>query len=527
MTKTENHIIKLPDDVINKISAGEVINRPSSVLKELLENSIDAEANSIEVYLEEGGKKLISVVDNGKGIAPNELALAVQRHTTSKILSFEEIYNINSYGFRGEALHSISAISKFSIVSRKKDYPLGKEIYIEGGKIISLVDTGSSLGTKVKVKDLFFNIPVRRKFLKSSSVEFKHSLDIFLKYALIYPNKHFKLYRDGKLYLNLEPSSLEDRLVDIFPKLKGKLIKVSSEREIGKVKGYLALDESYKKTGFIYVNRRPVKNRELQKFIRELIGEKFYLLFIEIPSYFADFNIHPTKEEVKFKKDKPIYDLIRESLRNVETFDKKENRYILAQEVATFQKDKTSPKLKFLGQIEETFLIVYLDGDLYVIDQHILSERINFELLYREFLRNGKIDTKRLRKKSKLDLSYIELEKLNSILNELKSLGFEFSINDKEIYLTGIPFYLNVKDAKKILLDIIHSDDVILPLEKIIGEIACKKSVKSGDILSNTEAQILLENWLKTDNPNLCPHGRPIYYKVSINEVKRILGRFK
>ena len=528
MIKTDNNIKKLPEDVINKISAGEVINRPSSVLKELIENSIDAGADLIEVYLEEGGKKLISVVDNGKGIAPDELALAVERHTTSKISSFEEIYNINSYGFRGEALYSISSVSKFSIISRKKEFPLGKEIYIEGGKVLSLVDTGSNIGTKVKVKDLFFNVPVRKKFLKSSNVEFKHSLDIFLKYSLIHPDKHFKLYKDGKLYLDLEPTDLKGRLLDIFPKLKNKLVEISAETEVGKVYGYIALDESYKKSGYIYVNNRPVKNYQLQKFIRELIGVKFYLLFIDIPPYLADFNIHPTKEEVKFRKDKPVFDLIREGFRNVKTFKgkEKEDNYLLAQNTVSFEKDTVLPKLEFLGQIEETFLIVYLDGDLYVIDQHILSERINFELLYREFLKNGKINSKKLSRKSKLELSPVEFEKLKSISKDLRNLGFNFVFNNREVYLTEIPLYLSLKEAKKILSEILHSEDIILPIEKIIGEIACGKSVKSGDILSEVEAKILLETWLKTDNPNLCPHGRPIYYKLSMNEVKKILGRF-
>ncbi|RUM58639.1 MAG: DNA mismatch repair endonuclease MutL [Persephonella sp.] len=528
MLKTESKIKRLSEDVINKISAGEVINRPASVLKELIENSIDAGANLIEVYLEDGGKRVIQVIDDGEGIAPDELTLAVQKHTTNKIFSFEDIYSINSYGFRGEALHSISSVSKFSIISRKKEFSLGKEIYIEGGKVISLIDTGSSIGTKVKVKDLFFNIPVRKKFLKSSNVEFKHSLDIFLKYALIYPDKHFKLYKDGKIYLDIEPTTLENRLIDIFPKLKGKLIKVSAETEIGRAYGFLALDESYKKSGFIYVNRRPIKNRELQRFIKEVIGEKFYILFLELPPYFVDFNIHPTKEEVKFKKDKPVYELVRETFRYIKTFKKEDRKSIeiLAQDTVKFKRDVVSPKIKFLGQIEETFLVIYLDGDLYILDQHIVSERINFELLYREFLKNGRLTSKKLNRKSKVELSYLEIEKLKSISDELKNLGFNFITVNKNIYLTEIPSYLTLKETKKILLDILHSDDTVLPIEKVIGKIACSKSVKAGDILSDIEAQILLENWLKTDNPNLCPHGRPIYYKLPLKEVKKILGRF-
>ncbi|RUM59150.1 MAG: DNA mismatch repair endonuclease MutL [Persephonella sp.] len=524
MIKTATKIKKLPEEVINKISAGEVINRPASVLKELIENSIDANASVIEVFLEEGGKRNITVIDNGEGIEPDELTLAVQRHTTSKINSFEDIYSIYSYGFRGEALHSISSVSKFSIISRKREYPLGKELYIEGGKIVSLTDTGSPIGTKVKVKDLFFNIPVRHKFLKSSKVEFKHSLDIFLKYSLAYPNISFKLFKDGKIYLNLEKSNLKNRIQSIYPQLKERLVKVFYENELGKIYGFLAIDESYKKSGFVYINNRPIKNKEIFKFIKGLIGEKFFCLFIELPSYYVDFNIHPSKEEVKFKKDKPVYELIREGLRNIQTFSLKKS-YRLAQPTLQFKTDKIKPKIKFLGQLEDTFLLVYLDGDLYILDQHIVSERINFEILYREYIKNSHIKSKKLKRKVKLDISILELEKLKYIEKDLERLGFKFENKDEKLFLLEIPFYINTKEAKDILLDILNSEDITLPIEKIIGEIACSKSVKAGDILSNTEAQIILENWIRTDNPNLCPHGRPIYYKLSLNEVKKVLGR--
>jgi len=518
----------LPEEVARKISAGEVINRPSSVLKELIENSIDAEATSIDVSIEDGGKKVIEVVDNGVGIKPDEVVLAVKKHATSKIDDIEDLYNLDFYGFRGEALYSISAVSKFSLISRRAEYPLGKEIYIEGGKILSLTDTGCPIGTKVKVKDLFFNIPARRKFLKSSKVEFSHILDIFLKYAFSHPEKHFKLIKDNKEYLNLEPTRLKNRIEDIYPKLKNRLLDVEAENEVGKIYGFITLDESYKKQGYIYINKRPVKNRELKRVIMSYLGEKFFVLFLDIHSYLVDFNIHPSKEEVKFRKDKPIYELIKQARKQenkrkyiISTRDSQ----VLAQPVAEYKRSIPKSEFKVLGQIEDTFLVVYLDGDIYIVDQHIAHERINYEILYKSYLKNEGIRSKKLTRKIKLKLSPIEMEKLNSKIQDLEKLGFKLNIKNIYLEIEEIPEFLQRKEAKNIFNEILHSDYSLIPIDKILGEMACSKSLKAGELINNEEALILLKNWLETNNPNLCPHGRPIYYKVSLSEIKKVLGR--
>ena len=528
MLKTHRKIKSLSEDIISKIAAGEVINRPSYVLKELIENSIDAGATNIEVHIEEGGKKLIQVIDNGIGIHPEDLVLAVKRYTTSKIEDINDIYNLNSYGFRGEALYSISSVSKFSITSRTKEFDLGKELYIEGGKIISLTDTGSPVGTKIKVKDIFFNLPARRKFLKSSQVEFIHILETFIKYTLIHPDKNFRLIKDNKEYLNLEKSILKERIEDIYPKIRNKLLKINASSDLGNVEGYIALDESYKKTGFLFINSRPIKNRDLVKFIKSIIGEKFFIIFINLPPYFVDFNVHPTKEEVKLKKEKPVFELIKVALTKQENsftdiLNKKiDRKFLLKQEVKGYNSDKV---FKILGQVENTFLVVYFDGEIYLIDQHVAHERINFELLRREYLKDGKLKAKELNLHLKINLTDTELEKLKIISNELKNLGFEFSIKDNTIFLKKIPIYISSKNVKNVILDLIHSLDTKLTIEDLIGEIACAKSIKSGEFLENKEAQAILKNWLATDNPNLCPHGRPIYFKISLDYVKKVLGR--
>lgn len=310
--------------------------------------------------------------------------------------------------------------------------------------------------------------------------------------------------------------------------MKNRLLDINAVSSIGELNGFIALDESYKKTGFIFINNRPIKNRELVKFIKSIIGEKFFILFINLPPFFVDFNIHPTKEEVKLKKEKPVFELIKNALSKQESnftniFNTQNKReFTLKQNVKGYNSDKV---FKVLGQIEDTFLVVYFDGELYLIDQHIAHERINFELLRRVYLKEGKLKSKKLNKNIKLSLTDIEIERLKTISNKLENLGFEFSIKNNTVALKKIPIYISPKDAKGLFLELIHSLDTELTLENLIGEIACAKSIKAGEILKDTEAQAILKNWLATDNPNLCPHGRPIYFKISINDVKKVLGR--
>ncbi|WP_457641491.1 DNA mismatch repair endonuclease MutL [Persephonella sp.] len=515
----------LSEELVSKIAAGEVVERPASVLKELIENSLDAKATQIDIYLEKGGKRLIQVIDNGEGIHPEDMLYAVKRYATSKIFSEEDLYSINSYGFRGEALYSISSVSKFSIVSRPENYPLGKELYIEGGIFKTFSDTGASIGTKVQVKDLFFNLPARQKFLKSERTEFIHCLKVFINYAVLHFDKHFRLVTDGKEYLNLPPTSIEKRISDIFPKISDKLVRFGSENELGEVYGYLVVDERFKREGIIYVNNRPVKNKELIKLMRSVVGEKFYVLFINLPPYFVDHNIHPAKLEVKFKKDVPVFQLVRESIKSMEKpFRKKtEFSYTLAQKVSDYiSSDK---KFEILGQIENTFIVVYFDGDLYLIDQHVVHERINYEILLKDILKNGMLYSKKLEKSINIKISHIEIEKIKENSEILKKAGFSFEIYGDNLKVTAVPSYISENDAVDVIFKIIETEYPVIVIEDIIGEIACKSSMTAGDVLTSEEAKILLKNWLETDNPNLCPHGRPVYYKISIDEVKKIVGR--
>ncbi len=515
----EKRVKKLPEEVIKKIAAGEIVERPANVLKELIENSIDAKATYIEVFIEKGGKKLIQVKDNGEGIYPEDLPEVIKRHTTSKISSIEDMYDLHSYGFRGEALYSISAVSKFSIVSRPKTLQLGKEMYVEGGSIKYISETGSPAGTTVKVRDLFFNVPVRQKFLKSEKTELSRIVEVFIKYALKHTDKSFKLFIDGKERYNLNPSSLEERIRQIFPKIS-ELYRIDYENEIGSIKGYISLNEETGRKGILYINGRPVRNWVLDRVLKSTFGKNFYIVFLELPPYFVDFNVHPSKEEVKFKKDTPVISLIKQSSEYIKTSVKKKE-FSVKQITSKYKKDV---EFKVLGQVENTFIVAYLDGDLYLIDQHVAHERINYHLLKKKYL-TYEIEKKELEKPILEKLSLEDVYKIQSVQETLFSLGYIFEIEEDILRILSIPDFVNEKEGKRLFFEILESYDKKKPVEDILADISCKYSITSGDILNNKEAQQLLKNWLLTDNPNLCPHGRPIYYRVSLDKVRKIVGR--
>jgi len=520
-------IKKLPEEVINKIAAGEIVERPANVLKELIENSLDAGATLIEVYIEKGGKRLISVKDNGEGISGEDIVNAVSRFATSKIRSEEDLFYITTYGFRGEALASISSVSKFRILSRTIDEPIGHELIIEGGKIKSLTEKGSSIGTLVEVRDIFYNVPARAKFLKSERTELVHILDVFTKYVLRHPQKHFKIYIDGKELYNLYPTTLEERLKSIFPqKIINNLTKINYENALGKVEGFISLGNETKKS-YLYINGRPVKSALIQKQIKKLIGNSFYLLFIELPPYFVDHNVHPAKLEVKFRKEAPVVNLVKGALEeNLNPFKTHTVSFqdTLKQETSVYNLDKKG-KFEIIGQVEDTFLIVYYNGELYIIDQHVAHERILYELLLNQYMEKGYIPSQKLIVPVPLKLTPDQLAKLVSFKDRLEKIGYKFDIKEPMVFVQAVPADISISAAEEALKDILETGELYLPVEEIFSMIACKQSITAGDRLNKEKAASLLEMWIKTNNPNLCPHGRPIYYKISLDEIKKAVGR--
>ncbi len=321
-------IIKLlPDHVANQIAAGEVVQRPASVVKELMENSIDAQATEIQLIVKDSGKTLIQVVDNGMGMSGTDARLSFERHATSKIKSAEDLFNLHTKGFRGEALASIAAIAHVDLKTKQEDQELGSRLQIEGSKVISQDVFVTPKGTSISVKNLFFNIPARRNFLKSDAVETRHIIDEFHRIALAHPKIKFSMLHNDSKVFDLPVSNLRKRIVTIFgSKTNEKLVPVSEETEIVKVNGFVIKPEFSKRSRgeqFFFVNDRFVKcpylHHALVSAYEGLIKEGAfpgYFLYLYLDTKSIDINIHPTKTEVKFDNEQAIYAMIRSTVKH-------------------------------------------------------------------------------------------------------------------------------------------------------------------------------------------------------------------
>ena len=317
----------LPDSVANQIAAGEVVQRPASAIKELLENSVDAGATNIKLIVKESGKTLLQVIDNGKGMSETDARMAFERHATSKIQSAEDIFEIKTKGFRGEALASIAAVAQVELKTRQEKEELGSILKIEGSKINSQEFGNTPKGTSIEVKNLFFNIPARRNFLKSNNVELRHIIDEFERVAIPHPSIHFSFFHNGNELFNLQPASLRQRIVNVFgKKFNEKLVPVEEETPILKLSGFIGKPEFSKKTRgeqFFFTNNRFIKNNYLHKAVcaafEGLINEDShpsYFLFLEIDPSKIDVNIHPTKTEIKFEDERAIHTIIRTAVKH-------------------------------------------------------------------------------------------------------------------------------------------------------------------------------------------------------------------
>ncbi len=316
----------LPDNVANQIAAGEVIQRPASAVKELLENAIDAKATQIKLYLKDAGRTLVQVVDNGIGMSPTDARLAFERHATSKIRSADDLFTLHTKGFRGEALASIASIAQVELITCQEGQEVGTSLRIEGNKIIEQVPMVASRGTSIAMKHLFFNVPARRNFLKSDAVEMRHILDEFHRVVLAHPDLQFSLFHNDVEQFALPATTLRKRIVQLFgQRLNEQLIPVEEQTELLKIHGFISKN-SYRKNKtlqFFMVNQRFIKNRYLhhavvsafEGLIKE--GEQpEYFLHLEIDPKHIDINIHPTKTEIKFDNDQAIYALLRSAIKH-------------------------------------------------------------------------------------------------------------------------------------------------------------------------------------------------------------------
>jgi len=327
MISTTDIIQLLPDHVANQIAAGEVVQRPASVVKELIENSVDAGSTDIDLVVKDAGRTLIRVIDNGRGMSVTDLRMAFERHATSKIRTTEDIFNITTKGFRGEALPSIAAVAQIEATTRMEDEDLGTRLIIEGGTVRDQLPAASAVGTSISVKNLFYNVPARRNFLKSNQVELKHIQDEFLRIALAHEHINFRMFHnDSEVYV-LRDSNLKQRIVQIFGrKIESNLVPITEETEVVKISGYIGKPETSKKQRgeqYFFVNHRFIRSNYLHKAVMDAFENLLqpqhvpsYFLYLEIDPSKIDINIHPTKTEIKFEDEYSIYAILRAAVKH-------------------------------------------------------------------------------------------------------------------------------------------------------------------------------------------------------------------
>jgi len=358
----------LPEDVRAKISAGEVIESPLDCVKELLENSLDAGASKIEVELIKGGKRYISVKDDGLGIHPEDLTKVILPFCTSKIERFEDLMSLGTYGFRGEALHAIAQVSRMVISSRFFKEEKGYEMKVEGGKVLSVREKGMAVGTKVEVFDLFYNTPVRQKFLKKEDTERARIVRLIKDYAIAKPEVSFRVVAEGKELLNLPPAKeIKERLQDLY---STNFEEQEAEERAVKLKVFVSLSQKRGELK-LFINSRLVQNRGLLEYIRRQVGNRrIALFFLEVPPFMLDVNVHPKKAEVRLVQEGKVKEFVGEVFQREKAYFP-----VLAQKSSDYA---TEPEL--VGVMDDAILVVKWMDSLYFIDQHLLAERLNYEM---------------------------------------------------------------------------------------------------------------------------------------------------
>ena len=567
----------LSTDLRNKIAAGEVVERPASVVKELVENSLDANATEITIVIEKGGHQLIQVSDNGGGISPDDMNLAVQRYTTNKIETIDDLFNINSLGFRGEALASIASVSEMEMASCINGDG-GFAVSILDGEAGELIPAEPVQGTRIDVRNLFYNTPARKKFLKSRRVEFRQIVAMARRYGLAYPEVAFKLYHDDKEILNIQSESLKERINNLLdPTYSDHLLEVNTVKGDFAISGYvgsLNLVRSRPGEQYIFLNRRFIKHRLLNNAVysayQSLLkrGEyPFYVLNLVQPADQVDVNVHPMKIEVRFKDEWRLYhvlksavaDALRSILDTIPDFSKMETQFpefgnslqqatlsLSAvdtpiqqglQRAKTYM-DRLSEKKSEgeevstgnIWQIHDKYIVSQINSGLVIIDQHVAHERVLFEDALNAF-EKAPLGAQTLLFPETLEFSADEFSVLLDILPNLNKLGFrmqEFGKNT--VMVEAIPSEMVWGNEKTIIRDIMDSylenkKKYSSWQEGLAASYSCHAAVKAGDPLTIQEMQALVNRLFATNHPYYCPHGRPIIVQLSIEELDKRFER--
>ncbi len=562
----------LPPDVASQIAAGEVVERPASVVKELIENALDAGATQITIRCLAAGKKLIEVSDNGQGIPKEDLLLAVHRHATSKIRSVHDLWRIQTLGFRGEALASVASISRLTITSRPESQAVGYRLQVEGGSPPKLEAVGEGVGTTVRVEDLFFNVPARRKFLKSDTTERQRIDAVVTDYGLAFPQVQIQLTQEGRL--SFVTSGNGERR-EILATLLGveeanQLLEVIYEETDFRLVGFispLGLTRSNRREIHFYVNHRPIQDGMLASAVMQayhtllMVGRyPLVWLFLEMDANQVDVNVHPTKAEVRFADPNRLYGLVQHAIRRVlvtgqsihpngelpvwqPPFDSIQPKAMeipqgsvpdgqspQPESLGFTELEQKIPLLRWIGQIANLYIIAEGPDGLYLVDQHAAHERVLFE----RFLRQSEtsISSQKLLQPTIVTLGPAQARLFEEQISLLNRWGFEIvPFGSNTFQVRAIPAILAGIDsaaAVRAVVEDFEEDEEPLRREtekRLIARICKRAAVKAGQSLSAEEQKALLLELENCQSPRTCPHGRPTMIHLSVDLLERQFGR--
>jgi len=572
----------LPIEVSNKIAAGEVVQRPSSVLKELLENSLDANCSKITVIIKNAGKNLIQVIDDGDGMTIKDMHSSFVKHATSKINSIEDVFSISSMGFRGEALAAISSVSMIEMTSSKKPKNEGYFIEMTGGKIINERELSLDKGTSIKVKNIFFNVPARRNFLKSDFVELRHIMNVFHNIAISNHEIEFSFINNDEEVFYLKKESIKKRIISVFgEKIREHLIPIKENTQIANLNGFILKPEFAKKSRsnqFIFVNNRPIKSQ----FINHSISSSFdgllrdgyypgYFLFINIDPLKIDVNVHPNKTEIKFDDDQSLYSIINSAVKhclgiyqispvldfekdssmdisynqintdpkipsievdsefnpfkifNEEDFIKKDSSLELSDSLSyTNEDNKLSSKI---FQIFNKYIVSTSTSSLIIINQNLAHQRI----LYEDFLKSifeSSSESQKLVFPIEITLTKSQLILFKKITTEFDSLGFVYDLSNTLLSISSVPTQLINNSIEEIIEDILDDENIFDKSKNFsYSDFFAKKlskssSIKTGQSLNSNEQEFLVNQLFSCKEPNLSPDNKQIFITLNKNDIE-------
>ena len=570
----------LPTEVSNKIAAGEVVQRPSSVLKELLENSVDANSSKITIIVKNAGKNLIQVIDDGDGMSRRDMHSSFVKHATSKINKIDDVFSISSMGFRGEALAAISSVSMIEMTSSKADENDGYFIEINGGEIINENELNVDKGTSIKVKNIFFNVPARRNFLKSDFVELRHIMHVFHNIAISHHGIEFSFINNGEEIFYLKKESLKKRIISIFgEKIREHLVPIDEKTQIANLTGFILKPEYAKKsrsTQYIFVNNRSIKsqfiNHSIFSSFEGLLRDGFYpgyFLFITMDPVKIDVNVHPNKTEIKFDDDQHLYSIINSSVKHclgiyqvtpVLDFEKDSSMDISYNHVNSdpktptievdsefnpfkvfneenFMKKNSDIELKNtqsdiidnstskIFQIFNKYIVSTSTSSLIIINQNLAHQRI----LYEDFLKSifeSSSKSQKLLIPFEITLSISQLILFKKIITEFSSLGFEYELLDSLLTITSVPLQLENNSIEEIIDEILNDDNDFDESKNLsYSDFFAKKlskssSIKSGKRLNLYEQEFLVNQLFSCKEPNLSPDNKQIFITLNKNDIE-------